>query len=316
MLPGAAPVAAVVGGVVKGIGAFVKYLVSYAAKGDDVPGLKAMVPGGAFVKEINKTQQGQPGPGTNWYVVSSNFHVKLFDDSHNPPEFPRELVVKLGEGFVDKLFEGPNDLVVDVSSMDAIDAKVGGFVREVLALGENDTVYHTNYFSQLRVIEALAGWLPPVRRLPPHVLTGHPNHQPEAPRQGRLHPMARYALCVGINEFKSLPRSSWLSGCVNDANDISKALKKSGFTARNVKVLTDKQATKKNVMAALEEMVAKAKPGDHVVFTFSSHGTQVPSQPGDTDEPDNLDEAFTCYDLKQGGEDWDRKTVILDDELR
>ena len=161
MLPGAAPVAAVVGGVVKGIGAFVKYLVSYAAKGDDVPGLKAMLPGGAFVEEINKTQQGQPGPGTNWYVVSSNFHVNLFDDSHNPPEFPRELVVKLGEGFVDKLFEGPNDLVVDVSSMDAIDAKVGGFVREVLALGENDTVYHTNYFSHPPVIEALAGWLPP-----------------------------------------------------------------------------------------------------------------------------------------------------------
>ena len=49
--------------------------------------------------------------------------------------------------------------------------------------------------------------------------------------------MARYALCVGINEFKSLPRSSWLSGCVNDANDISKALKKLGFTARNVTVL-------------------------------------------------------------------------------
>ena len=160
MLPGAAPVAAVVGGVVKGIGAFVKYLVSYAAEGDVVPGLKAMVPGGAFVKEINKTQQGQPGPGTNWYVVSSNFHVKLFDDSHHPPEFPRELVVKLAEGFVDKLFEGANDLVVDVSSMDAIDAKVGGFVRDGLALGENDTVYHTNYFSQLQVIEALAGWLP------------------------------------------------------------------------------------------------------------------------------------------------------------
>jgi hypothetical protein len=161
MLPGAAPVAAVVGGVVKGIGAFVKYLVSYAAKGDDVPGLNAMVPGGAFVEEINKTQQGQPGPGTSWYVVSSNFHVKLFDDSHHPPEFPRELVVKLGEGFVDKLFEGPNDLVVDVSSMDSIDAKVGGFVREVLELGENDTTYHTNYFSQGRVIEALSGWLSP-----------------------------------------------------------------------------------------------------------------------------------------------------------
>jgi hypothetical protein len=160
MLPGAAPVAAVVGGVVKGIGAFVKYLVSYAAEGDVVPGLKAMVPGGEFVNEINKTQEGQPSPGVNWYVVTSNFHVELFDESHHPPEFPRELAVKLGEGFVDRLFGGPNDLVVDVSSMDAIDAKVGGFVRDVLALGENDTVYHTNYFSQLRVIEALAGWLP------------------------------------------------------------------------------------------------------------------------------------------------------------
>ena len=160
-LPGAAPVAAVVGGVVKGIGAFVKYLVSYAAEGDVVPGLKAMVPGGAFVKEINETQQGQPAPGTSWYVVSSNFHVKLFDDSHHPPEFPRELVVKLAEGFIDKLFEGPNDLVVDVSSMDSIDAKVGGFVRDILDLGENDMVYHTNYFGHVPVIEALGGWLAP-----------------------------------------------------------------------------------------------------------------------------------------------------------
>ena len=109
----------------KGIGAFVKYLVSYAATGDDVPGLKAMVPGGAFVTEINKLQPGQPGPGTNWFVISSNFHVRLFDDRHNPPEFPRELAVKLAEGFVDRLFEGDNDLVVDTASMSAIGAKGG-----------------------------------------------------------------------------------------------------------------------------------------------------------------------------------------------
>jgi uncharacterized caspase-like protein len=128
--------------------------------------------------------------------------------------------------------------------------------------------------------------------------------------------MARYALCVGINEFKSLPRSSWLSGCVNDANDISKALKKFGFTARNTQVLTDKEATKRKVMSALTSIVGKAKAGDHVVFTFSSHGTQVPSLDDDENEPDGLDEAFACYDLRQGGDDWDRKTVIVDDELR
>ncbi len=157
---GAGPVAAVVGGVVKGIGAFVKYLVSYAAEGDEVPGLAAMVPGGKFVTEINKMQQGQPGPGTNWFVVSSNFHVSLFDDHHNPPEFPKELAVKLAEGFVDQLFEGDNDLVVDVDAMSAIGLPGGGFVRDTFALGENDLVYHNNYFAQLSVMEAIAGWLP------------------------------------------------------------------------------------------------------------------------------------------------------------
>jgi hypothetical protein len=128
--------------------------------------------------------------------------------------------------------------------------------------------------------------------------------------------MVRYALCVGINEFKSLPRSSWLNGCVNDATDISKALKKIGFSPRHLHVLKDEAATKRKVMATLNQLVDKVKPGDHLVFTFSSHGTQVPSQPDDPDEPDGLDEAFACHDIKQSGDSWDRKTVIIDNELR
>ncbi len=127
--------------------------------------------------------------------------------------------------------------------------------------------------------------------------------------------MARRALCVGINEFKSLPMSSWLSGCVNDANDITKALKGLGFTARSITVLRDKEATKKKVMTALTSMVEASKPGDQLVFTFSSHGTQVPSVPNDPDEPDGLDEAFACHDIKQTGDSWDRNTVIIDNEL-
>ena len=159
-LPAEAPVSTVVSGVVRGIGAFVKYLVSYAAEGDVVPGLEAMVPGGAFVTRLNRTQPGQPGPGTRWYVVSSDFHVTLGAGSHRPEEFPRELVARLAEGFVDQLFEGPNDLVVDVASMGAIDLAVGGFVAGGESLGTNDRVYHTNYFTQLDVITAIAGWLP------------------------------------------------------------------------------------------------------------------------------------------------------------
>jgi hypothetical protein len=127
--------------------------------------------------------------------------------------------------------------------------------------------------------------------------------------------MARSAICVGINQFSSLPTTSWLNGCVNDANDVAAALKKFGFTARTTTVLTDDQATKANVMGALNAMVDKAKAGDHLVFTLSSHGTQVPNEPGGDYEPDGLDEAFACHDIRQKGDQWDRDTVIIDDEL-
>ena len=127
--------------------------------------------------------------------------------------------------------------------------------------------------------------------------------------------MAAKAVCVGINEFANLPMASWLAGCVNDANDIAAALRKHGFTARNVTVLTDEGATKAAVMAALTSMVEGAKAGDRLVFTFSSHGTQVTDVNGD-EKVDGMDEAFACHDLKSGGTDWDPDTLILDDELK
>ncbi|GAA2492864.1 CHAT domain-containing protein [Terrabacter carboxydivorans] len=160
LVPGGAPFGAIVSGVVTGIGALVKYLVSYAAGDDGVPGLAAMTPDGSFVTTLNDVQPGQPAPGTDWHVVTSDFHVSLFDDHHNPPEFPRELAVKLAEGFVDGLFHGRNDLVVDTDSMSAIGGPAGGYVRDTFALGTNDVVHHVNYFSQLSVIGAISQWLP------------------------------------------------------------------------------------------------------------------------------------------------------------
>ncbi|XAZ30412.1 caspase family protein [Paenarthrobacter ureafaciens] len=80
-------------------------------------------------------------------------------------------------------------------------------------------------------------------------------------------------------------------------------------------VLRDAKATKKNVMAELSQLVDKAVDGtaDHIVLTFSSHGTQIPDTSGD--EPDRLDEAFACYDINNAGDAWDPDTVISDDEL-
>jgi hypothetical protein len=79
--------------------------------------------------------------------------------------------------------------------------------------------------------------------------------------------------------------------------------------------LTDAQATKSNIMKNLESMVKDAKAGkyNYLVFSLSSHGTQVPDVSGD--EPDNADEAFCPHDLAQAGDQWDPKHIITDDEL-
>lgn len=157
---GTAPAAAVVAGLVKGIGAFVKYLVSASVADRRIPGLAAMEPDGPFVTEINKAQPGQPVAGTPWYVVSSDFEVKLFDDRHEPPELPRQLVAMLADGLVDRLMGTKNDLVVDTASMGSVDLPSGGgFIRDSLSFGTNGVVYHLNYFIQPKVCRALMDWL-------------------------------------------------------------------------------------------------------------------------------------------------------------
>ncbi|MDR6989016.1 hypothetical protein J2Y66_003524 [Paenarthrobacter nitroguajacolicus] len=128
--------------------------------------------------------------------------------------------------------------------------------------------------------------------------------------------MSKAALCVGINKFKFLPPSSWLNGCVNDAEDLAGMLEEHyGFDSSTITVLRDAKAVKKTVMAELSKLVDAAVAGtaDHIVFTFSSHGTQVPDTSGD--EGDRLDEAFACYDINNSGDAWDTATVITDDEL-
>jgi hypothetical protein len=126
----------------------------------------------------------------------------------------------------------------------------------------------------------------------------------------------RRALCVGINHFKNYPGAT-LQGCVNDANDMSALLQKLlGFQSGDITVLPDAQATKANIVSNLKAMVDGAKAGkySYLVFSMSSHGTQVPDLNGD--EPDRADEAFCPHDLAQAGNQWDRNHIIVDDELR
>lgn len=127
--------------------------------------------------------------------------------------------------------------------------------------------------------------------------------------------MGKKALCVGINTFRNLPDAA-LNGCVNDAKAMKALLTEFfGFTSREIKVLTDSKATKTAIMEELHAMIDEAKKGgcNHLVFSFSSHGTQVPDMSGD--EPDRADEAFCPHDLDSDGDRWLADSIITDDEL-
>jgi hypothetical protein len=126
----------------------------------------------------------------------------------------------------------------------------------------------------------------------------------------------RRALCVGINQFKNYPGAA-LQGCVPDANNMSALLQNLlGFTGSDITLLLDAQATKDNIIGQLRSMVDGAKAGkySYLVFSMSSHGTQVPDL--NNEERDFADEAFCPYDLAQSGNQWDRNRIIVDDELR
>jgi hypothetical protein len=157
---GRPPATAIVNGMFSGIGAFVKYLGSELVKNWHIPGLAAMEPDGPFITGINATQPGQPQSGTPWYVVSSDFEPSLYDDRHEPPDLPAELVARLADGLVDKVMGAKNDLVVNTSSMSSIDLPSGGgFIKDSLGFGTNGVVHHLNYLSQPGVCRALTDWL-------------------------------------------------------------------------------------------------------------------------------------------------------------
>jgi hypothetical protein len=116
--------------------------------------------------------------------------------------------------------------------------------------------------------------------------------------------MAKKALCVGINDYPG--EGSDLNGCVNDAKAWAELLIKNySFPAGSVKLLLDAQATKNNIMDGLKKLLSRAKSGDVLVFTNSSHGTYLADT--SSDEP-LYDEALCPFDC-------DRQ-LIVDDDLR
>ena len=95
---------------------------------------------------------------------------------------------------------------------------------------------------------------------------------------------------------------------MNDITNVYDVLVKYfGFAAADIKMLSDKRATKKAILAGLGSMVGKGKPGDALVFHYSGHGSQVRDTEGDELE-DGKDEIICPWDF-----DWEDGYIKDDD---
>ncbi len=128
-----------------------------------------------------------------------------------------------------------------------------------------------------------------------------------------------HALFVGINRYEGnvivdkIATFPALGGCVNDVVAVQEVLAKDPSLDLRAITLSDRQATKANIVKAFEEDLAKAGPDDVVLFYYSGHGTVEQADTSVwTSESDGRLEGIVCYyDQGESG-----KFLLSDKELR
>lgn len=122
----------------------------------------------------------------------------------------------------------------------------------------------------------------------------------------------KWGLLVGINHYPLLEARYQLNGCVNDIELMDDLLQcKFGFSAANITKLTNTQATRAGILAALDNLVKRVQTNDIVVIHYSGHGSQRTDGP-EHDEPDGMDETIVPHDSGRGLQP---NRDISDDEL-
>ena len=83
----------------------------------------------------------------------------------------------------------------------------------------------------------------------------------------------RYAVLAGISEYQA---GINLEGPAYDIPAIQEVLlRRQGYNSINISVLLNGQATRENILNTLRRRVDQLKPGDHLFFYFSGHGTSA-----------------------------------------
>ncbi len=153
---------------------------------------------------------------------------------------------------------------------------------------------------------------------------------PPPPPEGLAVQAETYALLVGCGEYPYLRRPGQeedyernvrLRAPPNDVALLAGALERYlGVPRANIDVLTgwpeepERRPTAANLLASLDRLARRVRPGAHVVFHFSGHGSQQADEDGD--EPDGCDEVLLAADVGTA----DPRTgaslgLVRDDEL-
>lgn len=162
-LAGAASAAVPVLGVLGGLVHVLSSITGFVGKTPIVDAAVAMIPGLAAQsrtsdnQELGRLQAAASLPRPQYFVVRADFEPpavgwkfwRVFKDV-------RQRAADLG---ADKVFPGPNDLVVDTDSMDVfgnLPALPQGNVKQ---FGAKAGVHHLNYFENAEVVERFGKWL-------------------------------------------------------------------------------------------------------------------------------------------------------------
>ena len=100
----------------------------------------------------------------------------------------------------------------------------------------------------------------------------------------------QWAVVVGLSEYANSGQNG-LSNLVyadDDARAFANSLKQQGWSDSHIKLLTNKEATERNIKIALESWLTKAGPDDMIVLFWSGHGFPDP------EDPEKV--YFACYD--------------------
>lgn len=117
------------------------------------------------------------------------------------------------------------------------------------------------------------------------------------------------ALLVGIETYPNLDSTLGLRGTLADVEAMADLLRAKAERL-DLRMLRDEQATRDEVLAALDRLVQDARPEDEVLFYWSGHGSQVRDSSGD--DEDGWDETLVPYDSGRGRHP---NRDILDDEI-